>query len=187
MLYIEDGTGTGKKAGVDEDNRLLTHAVSTSDLVKSSEDGNAWAIATDFIALTTTASFSGIIYISNDSDENLEIHKIRICHDLASTENMQVKTLKNPTAGTLISAGTAGTTRTLNFTSSVTSDVTAKIGSDAKTVTDGSLLSQMIIKGVSLHEVSMDEGIILGPSDSLAVVVKPSAACNVCSYLICHR
>ena len=117
-MFLEDGKGTGYKAQVTEEQRLSVDSIVTSHLAhESQDDGEAFIFASGFISLTTTGAFNGLLYIKcTTSESHFHVSKIRTCS--SATGFMQLKIIKNPTTGTLISDANAATTSTLNFGSS---------------------------------------------------------------------
>ena len=72
---IIDGTGSGKKAMVDKDNRLHTHAVSETIVENSSKNGDSYNINTGTINLTS-ATKSAVLYFKNNGNFDLHIANI---------------------------------------------------------------------------------------------------------------
>jgi hypothetical protein len=183
---IEDGTGTGARVQVTKDNQLLTFAVSENRVADvSKRSGDAFLIASDFISLTTTGSFNGLLYIKNNNAKSLFIQTIRTCSDAASA-SMQLRMIKNPTTGTLISDANAADATSSNLGSSNTFDGDAYTASgDGKTVTDGDNLTQFINRSPG-HSIQDYEGAIVIPKgQSLAITCKPSAATDICIEVQC--
>jgi len=175
-MEITDGTGSGKAAKVSSDNRLFTFALLEWPMEAFAHQGDAYALASDFIALTTTASYSGILYLTNTSTtHNIHIDSIRT----SSTVGTLWQLMRNPTAGTLISAGAAILAVNDNFSSGKTISATAKKGVDAQTVTDGVLTGQWQTGVYGVMERRYEGAIILGTGNSIAIVAKPSAAATV--------
>ncbi len=185
---IEDGAGTGKRVRVTNTNRLETFSITESRLADISlRDGESYIITSDFVSLTTTASFSGMLYVKNtDTSKNLFIDKVRVCGTGTSMNAMQCKFFKNPTTGTLISDANDGIVLPANLGSNVTftGDVYAA-SADGKTVTDGTQFSQFTIHlpGHTIQEY--DGALILPGGSSLAIVVQPSAATTACIEIQC--
>jgi len=177
---IKDGTGKGFSASVNSNNRLRTHA-ETLELLPavSLRDGKAFMYKTDFVALTTTGSFSGLVYIQNSSTTPLAVMAIRTC----GTAYCQWRILKNPTGGTLISGGTASTPLAMNFTSAEDFEGTALVGADTNTVTGATVLGTWINGGPGHSVEEFSGALILGQGDSVALEVQPSAAATVCSTI----
>lgn len=187
-LEIKDGTGSGKRAKVNNNNRIETFSITESRLADISlRDGEAYIITSDFVSLTTTASFSGMLYIKNtDTDKNLFIDKVRVCGTGTSMNAMQCKFYKQPTTGTLISDANAGIVVPANLGSNNTFSGTVYAASgDGKTVTDGTQFSQFTIHlpGHAIQEY--DGAIILPGGFAMAIVVQPSVATTACVEVQC--
>lgn len=173
-MIIDDGMGKGKSAHVDSSNRLTVSALTETQAVHQAHLGNVFAINTGVIALTTTASYTGILYIHNGStDKDVKIDLMRFS---ASTP-CDWRIIKQSSTGTLITAGTEKIPVQVKFDSGNAFNGTVLAGSDAQTVTDG----EVFIDAVGQPGVfaDIDGIIIITPKTNLAVSVKPSAACNV--------
>jgi hypothetical protein len=185
---IIDGTGSSNRAKVNSNNRLETYAVDRSRMADVSQrNGEAFLLTSDFISLTTTASFNGVMYVKNtDPDKLLFIDKIRICGTGTSMGYAQTKFVKDPTAGTLISDANAGGTVPSNLSSNKSFAGTNYAASgDGKTVTDGTQFSQFTIHlpGHTIQEY--DGSLILEGGASMAILVKPSYATEICVEIQC--
>lgn len=185
---IEDGTGKGYRAKVDANNRIETFSITESRLADISlRDGESYIITSDFVSLTTTGSFSGMLYIKNtDTDKNLFIDKVRVCGTGTSMGALQCKFYKQPTAGTLISDANAGIVIPANLGSNNTFSGTVYAASaDGKTVTDGTQFSQFTIHlpGHTIQEY--DGALILPGGFALAIAVQPSYATTACIEVQC--
>jgi hypothetical protein len=185
---IEDGAGTGKRVKVTDDNRMETFSITESRMADISlKEGEAFIVTSDFVALTTTASFTGMLYIKNtDTSKNLFIDKVRVCGTGTSMNAMQCKFFKDPTTGTLISDANAGIAVAANLGSNVTftGDVYGA-SADGKTVTNGTQFSQFTIHlpGHTIQEY--DGALIIPGGSSLAIAVQPTAATTACIEIQC--
>ena len=183
---ILDGLGTGRTARVTERNQLDTFAVCQNRVADISEyNGNAFIIASDFISLTTTASFSGVLYFKNTSTTSqLFIKTIRVCADGAMGD-MQVKIIKNASTGTLISDENPAYVNSANLIKNTVFQGVAYKGADAKTMTDGTFFTQFT-NHTPGHSIQDYEGlIVMGTGTSLGIEVKPSNAMNLCIEVQC--
>ena len=172
---ILDGTGRGYHSAVNSNNQLEVRAVSQSDLRFDSEvEKNAFYAISGFVALTTTVSFSGIFYLQN-AGPSVHVHQLRTCGSVSA----QWRLIKNPTTGTLISAGTSIPPQNINFTSPTQYDGSVLYGVDGSTIADGDALAQWI-NGVGHSNTLFDGAIILGNGDTMALEVQPAAAGDVC-------
>lgn len=178
-FQIEDGGGSGKTAQIAEIGsvrRLNTYALITDALEEFGHIGQAYWIATDFIALTTTASFSGILYIKNTSlTDRIHIAFWR----QSSTVNCLWQVHKNPTTGTLITGGTAVTPENAQFSSGKSLAGTAIKGADALTVTNGTLIGQHATSAYNALPLNIGGGLVLETNNTVAVSAKPTVAGSV--------
>ena len=190
-VIVKSGVGSGNTAEVTTEGKISADAVVLEHIAHESEKyGNAFLLSTGFISLTTTGSFNGILYIKNTDSESrhLFLQQLRVCGGLcAAASTMQVIIYKNPTAGTLISDANDGFNENANSTSSnlFGGDVYVASG-DGKTVTDGTHWSnfQGHAPGHSTEEYR--GSVILGKNDTLAVVLKPSVAMDVCMEAVIY-
>jgi hypothetical protein len=168
---IEDGKGDGNLAHVDSNNRLSTIAVSFDLFIAASDDGDAFTICTDFISLTTTSTEHGILYVYNNHPTD-RIHLAPI--NVSSDSNMvKWKLYKNPTTGTLISAGTDVTPTNINFSSGKSFIGTTKKGSNGSTVTNGTLVG--CLSSTYFNEIDSTHAVILERGNSIAITAEVSA------------
>jgi len=76
MVYIEDGQGTGKKAGINEENRLLANCVTESvEHHANIHEKEAYNYMMNEIPATSGAT---IIYIKNTNETDLILEGIQI-------------------------------------------------------------------------------------------------------------
>lgn len=177
---IRDGTGQGYLVAVDKDNLMKTFAVTenrVADISKRKED--TYLISSDFISLTTTASFNALMYIKNTLDKDLYIQTIRTCSD--GSGSVQIRMVKNPTAGTIIDNANDADKLSSNLGSAKTFGGTAYAASgDAKTLTGGTNFTQFINRSPG-HSIQDYEGAIIIPKgQSLGILGKPSVATDIC-------
>jgi hypothetical protein len=180
MSSILDGRGRGYRAGVTPRRQLETIAVTESRIADISKSGYSFLVATDFVSLTTTGSFNGLLYIKNNStDRNIFIKTVRVCS--SGTGYMQIRAIRNPSAGTLISDANSADKLSANAGSNVVFDGLAYSASgDGKTVTDGDNWTQFINKSPG-HSVQDYQGAIVIPGGkSVAITAKPSVATTIC-------
>jgi hypothetical protein len=189
MFYIiEDGTGSGKKAKVNAENRVETFSVIESRISDiSNREGKSFILTSDFVALTTTGSFNGMLYIKNtDTSQDLYIDRVRICGTGTSMNAMQSRFVKNPTTGTLISDANDGISVAANLGSNEEfAGINYAASGDGKTVTDGLQFSQFTIH-LPGHTIQEYNGAIIIPGgSSMAIEVKPGAATTACIEVQC--
>jgi len=160
--------------------RASVDAVAISQRLHSAHHGDAYWIHSHYVSLTTTGSFSGIMYLKNThSENNVHLSTVRTCCSEIGAFKWQA--IKNPTAGTLITGGTSVTPVNSNFTSNRDMTATAIKGADGLDITDGEMMGTWTDGGPG-HSVSEIDGtIILGPGDSIAIECQPSVATDVCT------
>lgn len=178
-MKILDGTGQGHHAKVTATHRLETSSVTRSEHLNAAENQDAYFIPSSHISLTTTASFSGVIYLLNTDDRNFHMYSIRTCNDVVCQWNFY----KNPTTGTLISGGTLVAPENADFGSATLFTGEARYGADALTVTDGSVFAQHI-NDVGHTTMEPYGAIILRKNDAFAVTAKPASAGTVCVTIL---
>jgi hypothetical protein len=177
---IKDGGGSGRLARVNAGGQLEAKAEVLSELAAVSRGTeSAFMVATDFAALTSTGIFSGVLFYKNTSQTEQRVYRMQS----AGTVLQQWRLIKNPTAGTLISAGTARVAENLDSSSPVTLVAQLLAGAEGLTVTDGLLWTQWV-NAPGHAEHILDGAFIVQPGDSLALVCKPAAAADVCASLL---
>lgn len=139
---IIDGTGTGRKTKVDNNNQLHTFAITEDEQRAASQLGNEYNINTGTIAYTGTGE-SSMLYLKNDEDDDYIITAIAIglgTRSVTVTDAANITVVKNPTGGDIISDATAvAINSNTNFGSSKTLKTTtlAYKGKDGGTITGG--------------------------------------------------
>jgi len=184
-MELSDGTGFGYRAKVNNQNQLETLAVTTNRVADiSNNEETAHLIATDFVSLTTTGSFNALLYIKNNSSKTLFIQTIRTCSD--GSGSLQLRLIKNPTSGTIVSDASAADSRSSNMASSVSFDGLAYTASgDGKTITDGDNLTQFINKSPGHSIQEYDGAVVIPKGKSIGLTCKPSVATTVCVEVQC--
>jgi len=170
-MRITDGTGHAHEAEVTEQNELKVSARTESGLNLQSEDGDSFMITTDFVALTTTGSPTGMLYVKNNGETNIKVWFVVF----SATQAGKWKLIRNPTAGTLVSAGTAITPVNLNTGSAKTLAITALKGADAQTVTNGSA-GLVAYSGAGVFRPELAGSLLLSPGGSVAWTFQPAVA-----------
>jgi hypothetical protein len=183
-MILESGTGNGKSAKINDDNRLEVFSVGESKAADvSRSQGRSFIIASDFISLTTTGSFNGLLYLANSSElRTFFVERLRSCS--TATGTVQFYLIRNPTTGTLISDANAALQASANLNSPLSFEGDAFSASgDGKTVTDGENFSNFINRAPG-HSIQEYGGlIVMPPGSSMAVVAKPDVATTICLEL----
>lgn len=173
---IKDGSGQGYLARVNSQQKLLTEAtVFTNMHTVSNNFGQAYVITTDFIPITTTVSYSGILYVQNTSaDLHMHISLIKAAQDVLT----QWKFIKNPTTGTLITTATSARITNLNFNSNNVGKAIVYQGADSLTVTDG-IEAALWTENAGGVAIGLDGAVILQTGDTVALMAQPTAIANI--------
>ena len=171
---IKDGTGTGNTAKVDSKNRIRSLSTIETGGTEAALDGNLYNVNTFTINLTS-ANQSALLYIKNTNADSWVINRVFYNAGVSTggTGDFLAEVVANPTAGTLISAGTDITPYNLNFGSSKILTATTKKGAEGSTVTDGEIRVGTIIPTSGTRVLIAFDSIIMDPGSSLAVTVTP--------------
>ena len=188
-MIIQDGTGTGNKLRINSDNRMENQGtVQTRIADVSVRLGQAFTIATGFTSLTTTASFTGMLWIKNTDvvGRDMFIEHIRVCGQVMTMEAVQCVVYRNATTGTLISNAVTAHKTNNNFGSANQFNGLAYKGVDADTLTDGDWFTQFVTH-VSGHSIiDFNDSIVIPKNSSIGFALKPTAAMEVCMEVNCH-
>jgi hypothetical protein len=192
MIVIKDGTGSGNQLKVNYKNHLEADVVAQTRIADISvRTGQAYTIASGFISLTTTASYSGVLWIKNTDTEGRDmfIEHIRVCGTGAGTMSMeavQCVVYRNPTTGTLISGASSAYKTNNNFGSANEFNGIAYKGADANTITNGDWFTQFTthIPGHSI--IDFNDSIVLPKNSSIGFALKPTVACEICMEVNVH-
>lgn len=169
-FQIEDGTGKGRKAGVDTTNKLLARATIESIFDEAAEEGLANFIGTPLITLTNAAE-SAIFYIKNNEDVDIIFENFYFVAEATTggaPDMFRVSFYKNPTS---ISSGTAVTPLNQNFGSSRILDATVEYGAQGSAVTGGTNAALLSFPIGVFNDTNAK--LILPKGTSLAITVTP--------------
>jgi len=146
------------------------------------EKGEAFWLATGFIALTTTGSFNAVFYLKNTSEsKNIHIGKLRTC----SNQICEWKMAHTISAGTLLTDETDAQQMNLNVLATTPLNANAYKGADGKTMTGIEVPTW--INGIGHSQPDFAGSLILKPTASIAFSVKPAAAGDACLTLECWQ
>ena len=170
---IKDGTGRGNSVEVTDSNKLMTLSVTEGIAAHHAFEGDAYNINTGTITLTT-ASKSALLYIKNLEDEDLILTGLfyLIGNSNTSGGDTLVQLERNPTGGTVVSAGTSFDPINRNFGSSKTLNVTCEKGAEGKTLTGGTVAVESIFSGPGRKFVNVG-AIIIPRGSSMGITVTP--------------
>jgi hypothetical protein len=139
MSVIEDGTGTGTVAKVNNTNRLYTDAVNRSQSQQAILQGNGYNVNTGPITLTS-ANESAVFYFKYTGNRILIIKEILaiVGGTTGGSGEGILSIIKNPTTGTIISSAVdVNNNVNRNFASANTLSALAYKGDEADTITNG--------------------------------------------------
>lgn len=135
---ITDGTGTGKAAKVDLQQRLQTRAVTEDEGVNAAETGDAYNLNSGLI--TSITGDATLMYFKNNEDEDFVVKAVAIgaFEGVTHSDDPMLTIVRNPTAGDLITDATAISMReNRNFGSTKTLDADVYKGKIGGTLTGG--------------------------------------------------
>lgn len=174
---IEDGTGSGFRAKVDENNRIATNSVVKTSSLFGTLKGMTFSFAGGSMVLTT-ANASALLYVKNNEDLDLIVESVRFQAFDSTGGASGIPTwsiLKNPTAGTIISGGTVANPSNANFGSQNTINVTLLRGGEGFTFTDGVVHANIFGDRIP-HRISIDGADFVIPRGSaIGIRVTPPA------------
>ena len=172
---ILDGKGTGKRAGVDENNRLLTFAISEGLSLDAAKDGENYNLNTGAITLTS-ANESAVLYIKNNEEKNFIIEDVIVILGASAggTGDLTIELVRNPTTGTIISgASDVAVVGNRNFGSSRELVADVYKGAEANTLTNGDLFSDTTRSSASTVVHFDADVMVLPKGTTLGVNVTP--------------
>lgn len=168
---IKDGTGKGYLAAVSKTNKLLTESTVLSHIHSISNDtGQAYVVTTNFVSISDTTIFHGVLYIQNNSPTHLHLELILS----GQTSITQWKFLRNPITGTIVTTENPANETNLNFISNNVANLTAYEGFEGATIA-GLSAANWITPGGGFP-INLGGAILLGPNDSVGFSAKPSVA-----------
>ena len=182
-FLIESGTCHGYEAGVTARNQLQTRSITVPRMSEATHEGQGYFISTGEIALTTTASFNGMLTFTPTKDTHI--------NRIILTANVQCawQIMVSSSAGTLFSAGVAASSLNLNLgsTNVIQATTLLKANADALTVTNGTIRLNMFTGAYSNIIMPVDESILLSPESNITIMAKPQAAGDCCVNMMVHQ
>lgn len=186
-MIIEDGTGTGKKAMVDGNNRVHTSAVTRTESHESIDRGDAYNLNTGVVNLTGSAD-SALLYLKNNETNSFVVSSIVVglgSHDGVS-DSAVVTVVRNPTTGDIVTdVVNVDMNQNRNFGSSKTLTADAYKGKITGSMTDGDdiILFYQTAPGRLFGSIDLE----LTKGDSIGIKVNPnllSGSVNVYAAII---
>lgn len=172
-VVIQDGR-TGKTAEVDNKNRIKAFATSQVEETTAALVGDTFTVNTGDITLTS-ANESGVFHMNNTDSVSWIITRLFFNSGASTggTGHWRVRIIKNATAGTLITAGTAITPQNLNFGNAKVLTSTALKGAEGDTVTDGITVINTINPTDSFRLLISNNPFIIEPGSTITATITP--------------
>ena len=174
--FIQDGTGTGYRAKVTNDNKLTVDSVETTAESLASLNGDSFNISNDIIDITSDAE-TALIHIRNTNSEDWVITRVYF-HFGGTTGGVgsgEFSMITNATEGTLISAGAPVTAVNANLGSAKLLVGEFLQGVTGSTITNGSEFLRTIIPSFTSRHIIPFDSVIVPPGASLSLTFKPPA------------
>lgn len=172
---IKDGTGTGNNAKVDKNKRLHVDSSSRTEDEQAALIGQSYNINTGTITLTSDGT-SAVCYLKYNGDQALVIKEILgiVGSTTGGSGDAEMKLIKNPTAGTIISGATNVTTnQNRDFSSANIFDGLAYKGSEGLTITDGVSFADTTRSSFGTTIAFDASSIVLRKGNSIGVTFTP--------------
>lgn len=133
---IKDGKGTGTSARVDSLNRLSTVSTAVDEFAFYAARSQSYIITSGIITLTS-ASISALLYIKNIGDNDIVVSNFRFWNGTSTGGSGDIRPITwfNPTAGTLISGGSTGSSVNVKVGDASQLEATILAGSEGSTIT----------------------------------------------------
>lgn len=173
MSVIQDGTGKGYFARIDDENRLFVRAVSDTTIIHESGQGNAWNINTQNVSVSA-AGENALLYFKNNATNDAVITNVFIGIGTGTgtaTDNALIRCYTNPTGGTLISGGGAVTVVNRRIGSGRTFNYTVLSGSSGSTITGQAATPVLYQTQTASSRVAGDVNLTLPKGQSIALTV----------------
>lgn len=137
-MIIEDGTGTGKRLKIDDENRLHARVITETEIKHANEQGDSYAIHTAKMDVTGSTDIA-LFYLKNNEQQTLIVDSMIIGFGTGSALNpVDIMVLRDPTAGSIITnAVEVGFAENRNFSSSKVLLADHYKGTLGDTFTDG--------------------------------------------------
>ena len=139
MTNIVDGYGSGYGARVGSDNRLWTYSSSTPAGVVASVNNKAWTVASNDITCTSDNE-SALLHLKYLGSYKLVVSALYLTAGASTggSGNVEFRTYRNPTGGTIVTDEAAAEVGPKNFSGSASSLIgNSYAGTEGKTTTGG--------------------------------------------------
>lgn len=173
-MKIVDGLGRGFVAEVNSENKFQVNSVNEEQSVFETFRGRSYNINTGTISLTSTSE-SALLYVKNDSSTDdlvLTAAIYLLGYTQGTTGEHRVRLVRNPSAGTLISSGTAISATNRDHGSANVLSATLKKGAEGSTVTDGVTTVDSLFPSSGRYVIGLG-ALVLRPGNSIVTAVTP--------------
>jgi hypothetical protein len=170
MIQIEDGTGFGYSAKVNDRNRLYVQSETiTKDQDINERSGKVWSVS--FENLSPTGANDYIFYIKNTGDNLIEVSDFRISSETAATQLAIVGASGTASGGTDITP----VSRTVG--SSASAAVVAQSGSDITGLSSSGVLFYMQCSTVGQeYRLSTSSKILIPKGKAIGIYAETATA-----------
>ncbi len=170
MTMIEDGTGSGRKAEVDDRNHLHVHAYSVLELEMINEkDGQVFDIPLDAVAPSGATYF---FVLQNNGQSTYAMYKILIASSVAGVFRLE-KVTGTPAGGTSVTANTMNLGKV-----SVLDSVLLQTGASITGLTASNPLKLLYLPANQLLQLDIPSRIYMPPGAMLALKAPVGATVN---------
>lgn len=174
-LKIEDGTGKGYEAEVNEHNRLVVEAIVTNDQETINGKGFVWNIPLDAVAPSGATYF---LYLLNTGAVDLHVSLISLNSSAAGV--FRVEKVTGTAAG-----GTAVTVSSMHTGLTIVPDATIQTGASITGLTLSSLIGPLYLQANVPRDYQILSDIIL-PTNT-AIALKAPGAATVNGFLTIYQ
>lgn len=171
-IEVQDGTGSSRKAKVDEDNRLEVKAITIKDVEDAAERGDVYFCPTNRVFTINTSAEQSLAFLRNDSTTR-EVHVDEVTFDTNQTDSI-FRLYKNVTT---VSAATTVTPVNSNFESGKAAEALFTAFTTAATSFTGGTLMRSVQPVAGRICFETFDAIILGKDDNLMLsIFSPTSA-----------
>lgn len=179
MTIIKDGTGTRNAVNVTANNRLSTNSVTITLEQQATENGDAYNTSTGTLTLTSSCE-SSLFYLKNNENQDVIICSIFVAaKDVTGclTSQPELRILKNPNAGTVVSCATiAGSVSNRNYGSSKTLCADIYQGTEGKTLTgENGCVTVFLPSLAAVTFLEFDTTVVLPKGATIGIAYTPPA------------
>ena len=181
----------GNVARVDDEERLLTFAVTQNENVHSAQKGNAFFITHSIVNLTSDNE-SVIFYCKNDDTRPWILEDIKVAFGKSTGGDggdFTSRTIVAPSGGTIFN-GSDGAAINMKVGDPTILQATIKTGGEGVTATGGASLFPSLVVGDQMVTPFIGGPIILPPATSFAYAITPptgNTSVNIKLNMLAYR